>query len=735
MRWFAGILAWSVLCVGLPQAEAEPGARPEVVGIRVGIGGKYKAGLWTPVEVRLRGGSQAWLGQLAAVVPDGDGAPCRFACPADGPLRVGPGQSTSAMLYVKFGRTEPTLTIELRESESVVVERVFAAGATDGESIFARALASTDGLIVGVGPQALAVEETFAGLRQLAGGRTVAAGVADATELPSHWCGYEGADIVVLATGDPKSYAGLKSEGPQVLALEQWVRMGGTVLLCAGRNAEVLLAPDAPLARFAPGRLVRTLPLRQSSAIEAYCSSSVPLPRERVGGRLDLRVPQFAEVEGTVEAREGNLPLVVRRTLGFGTVVFAALDPEMPPLRDWADRRLLLDRLLDVDLAPPEDARASGVALHYGFDDVAGQLRSALDQFSHVPFIPFWIVVALVVGYLVLIGPVDYFFLHRVAGRMTLTWITFPLIVTAFCMGAYVLAHRLKGDRVRLNQVDLVDVDLVSGQMRGTSWATMFSPRAERCDVRFAPRDLSGAEAVGAEVVASWLGLPGEAFGGMNPKTAPPAVWKDPYDCSRRLDALDGVPMQIWSTKSFNARWTAKTSAKPEARIVEQDRVPVGTITNTLDVPLSECLLCYKRWAYRLGDLGPGESAQVGASSERRDLTTLLTGRRFLFEEGVEQATPYDRGSVDVAYIVRAMMFFEAAGGSRYTGLVHRHHGFVDVSDLLRTDHAVLVAVGPAGDPESPYHGSRLVRDGTPLVSREDRHTTIYRFVLPVGRE
>ena len=317
---------------------------------------------------------------------------------------------------------------------------------------------------------------------------------------------------------------------------------------------------------------------------------------------------------------------------------------------------------------------------------------------------------------------------------MALTWVTFPLIVTAFCVGAYLLAHGLKGDQVRLNQVDLVDVDLVSGQMRGTSWATMFSPRVERSRVTFEPRELSGKQAAGAQVVTSWLGLPGEAFGGMNPKAAAPAVWKAPYECSPRLDALAGVPMQIWSTKSFTARLTAQTSARPEAQIVERDRIPVGTITITLDVPLSECLLCYGRWAYRLGDLAPGESAQVGPSSERRDLTTLLTGRRLLFDEGVERATPYDRGSVDAGYIVRAMMFFEAAGGCRYTGLAHRHHGFVDVSDLLKTEHAILVAIGPTSDPQSPYHGSRLVRDGQPLAGPGGRHTTIYRFVLPVGK-
>jgi len=735
MRSTAVALAWMALCTCLPSVQGQQGARPEIVGVRVGIAGKYKPGLWTPVEVLLRGGSEAWLGRVSVVVPDGDGVPCRFACPAEAPLRIGPGQSASAMLYAKLGRTESALTAELRVSDDLVAQRVFKAGASGSPSVFPRALASTDGLVVAVGPESLAVEETFAGLRQLAGGRTAAARVADAAELPAHWCGYEGVDVMVLATGDPKPYAAIKPDSPQVLALEQWVRMGGAILLCAGRNAEAMLSPNGPLARFAPGRLVRMLPLRQSSAIEAFCGSSVSVPREGMGRQLNLRVPQFAAVQGTVEAREGNLPLVIRRTLGFGGVVFAAFDPETPPLRDWVDRRLLLDKLLDVDAAPPETARASGVALHYGYDDVAGQLRSALDQFPEVPFIPFWIVVALVAGYLVLIGPVDYFFLRRLGGRMTLTWITFPLIVVAFCLGAYLLAHRFKGDQVRLNQVDLVDVDLMSGRIRGTSWATMFSPRVERSRVTFEPRELSGKEAPGAEVVTCWLGLPGEAFGGMNPKTAAPVVWKEAYECSPRLDALAGVPVQIWSTKSFSARWTAKTSAKPEARIVQQDRVPVGTITNTLAVPLSECLLCYGRWAYRLGDLAPGESAQVGPSSERRDLTTLLTGRRLLFEEGVQRATPYDRGSVDVAYIVRAMMFFEAAGGYRYTGLAHRHHGFVDVSDLLKTEHAVLVAIGPMRDPQSPYHGSRLLRDGQPLLGPQDRHTTIYRFVLPVAKE
>jgi hypothetical protein len=50
---------------------------PTIVAVRVGLADRYKVGLWTQVEVTLRGGSQALAGQLSVVVPDGDGVPSR----------------------------------------------------------------------------------------------------------------------------------------------------------------------------------------------------------------------------------------------------------------------------------------------------------------------------------------------------------------------------------------------------------------------------------------------------------------------------------------------------------------------------------------------------------------------------------------------------------------------------------------------------------------------------------
>ena len=78
--------------------------------------------------------------------------------------------------------------------------------------------------------------------------------------------------------------------------------------------------------------------------------------------------------------------------------------------------------------------------------------------------VPFWLVAGLILIYLLLIGPGDYFLLRKLGGRMTWTWLTFPAVVVLVCLGAYVLAHAMKGSEVKINQLDLVDVDAASGR-------------------------------------------------------------------------------------------------------------------------------------------------------------------------------------------------------------------------------------------------------------------------------
>lgn len=720
------------------SATAEPSASPlEIVGVRVGLGGQYKAGLWTPVEVTLRGGTEPISGQLVLIVPDGDGVPSRVVAPASGTCQVVPGQETHLTAYVRFGRQQSQLTVEFRSPrQQVSARRTFKASGSGEDSSFPPALLSGQSLIVVAGMTPTVVQDTIGLLGQRSEEKTVVAQVEDLGQLPDQWLGYEGVDALVLGTSDSNLYAGLDAGDPRVAAMEEWIRLGGRLLLSVGHKGDEILKPGAPLARFAPGRFEKMVTLRQTASLESYSGSNTAITAAD-GTRLELHVPLLADVAGTIEARETNLPLVVRRPLGFGQIIFAAFDLGLPPVAQWQDAGLLVGKLLDLSAARSEEIDENRAVMHFGFADMAGQLRSALDHFRGLRLVPFWLVVALVIVYLLAIGPGDYFFLRRLVRRMEWTWLTFPLIVLAVGLGAYYLAGWLKGDRILVNQIDLVDVDAESGRLRGTAWANVFSPRTDRYRLSFQARSLQGGPLEG-RMVTAWLGLPGEALGGMEPKTVDPLVWKTSYDFSPGLDHLEGVPIQVGATKSFTARWTAPLDHYPKAQLRSEERLPTGTITNTLDFPLTDCLLAYGNWAYELGTIEPGQSIRVGPMLKRRELRTLLTGRKLVADKQDkfrEEITPYEQASVDLAYVLRAMMFFQAAGGSRYTGLLNRYQSFVDLSDLLKTDRAILVALPGSLHAQVERSGAVLLRDGQPLTDPRNRHRTIYRFVFPVQPE
>ena len=502
------------------------------------------------------------------------------------------------------------------------------------------------------------------------------------------------------------------------------------LVLLVGSEAAEILDPRGPLARFAPGKLDKVVPLKNTQALESYADSATPVPVGK-GNRFRMLVPRLKELEGTVEASDADLPMIIRATRGFGQIVFVAADLDRAPLNRWKDRGTLVAKLLGLPVKPSEEASQSTAIMQLGFDDVSGQLRSALDQFTGVRLIPFGLVVAGIFVYILLIGPGDFFLLRRLR-RMEWTWLTFPLLVIVFSAGAYWLAYQLKGDQLRLNQVDLVDVDTSSGLVRGTTWVNLFSPRAESYNLSLRPKLPDGSTVEDADVLLSWLGLPGTGLGGMDSRTTGSAIWRRSYDFAPRLDAIEGMPIQVWSTKSVTARWHARWEDCLRADLTREVDLPSGRIVNSLPLGLQNCLLVYDRWVYQLGTLEPGQFARIDSLTERTELKTLLTDRRMVPDEKGDkirrQATPYDTSSDNIPYILRTMMFFDAAGGSRYTHLSNRYQPFVDLSDLLGPDRAILVAVGP--DRQSP--GAELLRDGKYLDADQNRHVTMYRFVFPV---
>ena len=511
-------------------------------------------------------------------------------------------------------------------------------------------------LVVSVGRSASGLEKAVPGTQGDKATNVVAA-VDGLARLPTRWEGYEGVNIVVISTSRPEVFENILPENARIEALEQWVRMGGTLVLCAGSQA------DAALHRQVASGKVRPRPLRQDrpAADQRRLGNLRQEPRQShssaQAGRDKWNCPR--PCSSTCKARSKparpHLPLVIRKPQGLGQVLFVAADLDWGPIRDWSDRPLLVAALLDLPVNPPADETAN-VAENYGYNDLAGQLRSALDVPNDVHLVPFSVVALLVTVYILLIGPGDYFLLRKLGFGMQWTWITFPTIVVLFAVGSYVAAYWLKGDQLRVSQIDLVDID-AGGTARGASWFSIFSPRGESFDLSMRPCLPDGQSPQQASASLAWFGKAGDEFNGMygrNAQNSAP-LWSQGYSIAPSLDSIRGVPIQVWASKSFTQRWLGRAAdlgldvaLKCDA---QQKELASGTITNRLKgsgpqtqdgVALSHGFLVYGDWVYVIGEL---QARQDGRRSVRpRGTVSLSTyherrGGNFAAGHGREMGT------------------------------------------------------------------------------------------------
>jgi len=754
--------------------------------VTVGFNGRYKVGVWSPVSVTLSG--PRLRGRLELRTPDGDDVDTvvsRDNVQIDGQPK---------QLLVRFGSTDATLTVVFRPEGAKALRWELASSDTPDERHIPRPLETSHELLVEIG-RGVGLRGVRDSNRARRGEEIVTAQLDQRTQLqqlPTEWFGYEGVDALFLSTSQEldlesgRLLSTLAADNARWQALAQWVRSGGRLIVGGGGAADQLanvLRRTGPVGELMPGRLAGDASLDRLSALEQYAATTqkgaatasapleIPLadPSDP-GSARRLRVAQLSEVEGAVELAQDGVPLVVRAPRGFGEVVFVALDLDRAPLAHWPGRTALLNRLLgkpaEGTQAPPEDDESSPQQmLLLGVTDLAGQLKGALDQFAGIRPVSFVLVAGLALLYIALIGPLDYVLVRKVFRRPELTWVTFPLMVLVFSLATYQLAYWMKGKQLLVNQVDLVDVDLSSGQVRGQTWFNVFSPDSRSFDVSVTPlpavsdgKRPNGSDAVPendgqpaeSASVVSWLGLPGEALGGMD-RSGSPGLFQGSYAFTasggpeEKGMTMTGVPIPVWSSKSFTARWT---KAAPDAAVRcdlrwESGRLR-GTIRNNMDIPLSDCLLVYRgpgsgtRSAHviRFATIEAGKSATISPTQSPDDLGSHIRGFRYVGQSGgsgaiAGRARDYNPLATDVPGILRQMTFYHLIDGRSYTRLLHRYQGHVDLSHLLndKLSPKRAILMGFAQQPAAEVRLGDEAREEQP----HDKHWTCYRFIAQIG--
>ena len=727
--------------VAASTSAAEPPTIPTIDKIEVGFQGKYKLGYWTNVHVTLSTDEYDPNAWLEVTVLDGDGVPCTCRASSDGGSFV---EDLSREVLIKPGRLDTPFIVTLRTKDRVLTTRTFRAPEVpaplqSSQQLYLTLFANDEELLKRI-PQP---REEMLQAQVVA---MVPGNGADGDDailfqtLPADPAAYECLDGILLNyTCKHASFLPLSF---RTMAIFMWAHQGGKLVICANQcaeHAQETFKSVLPIHKFS-----ESVTLRKATAIEHY--ADIPSRDEFGDGagvkNLDLPVPRLTNVTGKIECYDGvrptDLPLVIRQPFGFGEIVFVPLDWDAPPIAGWSGRGYFFDKLFRRNVNPAEKSGDfAGSFGQAGYDDLSGQLRSALDEFPGVTPIPFWAIALWMVGYLAVIGAFDYYVVHRVFQRMQVAWLTFPIYIAMFCGLAYWLSEHEKGNVIRVRQVDLVDADLDaepgvwkdSPRGRGTSWFQVFSPRSDVFNLSI---ETPMPE---RERRLAWLGLPGSALGGMSVSSgesldaafsqgyemAPPGPTQEP---ALPPSFINRFPISIASSRSLVAHYDGKLNNAPTMELHKtRDGNLVGGITINGLTPLEDCVLFYERAAYKLGRIEPGKPFTLDDRREPDDIESYLNRRKLQGDKIV--ATPYDPFDTDPRRILDMMMFYEAAGGRSYTHLLNRYQSELDLSEQLVLGRAILVG-------RTSVPAATLLRDGQPLAQPDDEHVTFVRYVFSV---
>jgi hypothetical protein len=560
-----------------PTPGTPPGMTMEA---RALVEGHARTGSWMAIRVDLANDGPAFTGELRLV--GGTQGRTRFAVPVDLP-------TTSRKAYTLHAQAPAfgsSLEIALVTGEAVVARRPVAFALHDPGQLVVGVVAERPGPLVAAlgrlrdpaGPQPAVVQLT----------------VADLPERPEAWSAL---DRLVWQDVDAGQ---LSTE--QLAALRTWLAGGGRLTIVGGSGGLGLLAgfPDE-LLPFRPTVTVDVDP----EAIQGLLGGSLP----RGAGALPA-LAGSTSVESRALAMDSVLAIAADRPLGSGAVTLAGFDPTTP----WLAESTSVD-VLWASLVPARGT--SRTPLVVGDDGILVSLLGSMPALA-LPSIEGLLL--LLLGYIVLIGPINYLVLRRL-DRREWAWVTMPLLVVGFTLAAYSMGFVLRGTEVIVNQVALVRAAPGTDAAQAQVYLGVFSPTRGTYEV-----SVPG----GALLSAPYSG---EGFG----------------QGGQGLDVVQGDPARLRQLAVGYGTLRAVRAEAPVAapRIeadlrLDGDRVR-GTIRNASAQPLSKPAVVLGTAVVVLPDMAPGASTTVDLRAQPDAFGRALSERIF----GQQQFTSDGRPTGD----------------------------------------------------------------------------------------
>jgi len=230
-------------------------------------------------------------------------------------------------------------------------------------------------------------------------------------------------------------------------ALTDYVQNGGLLVLGTGASWRKTLGGVS--STLLPLQLAGTTTLNSVGALDKLSGVEVATGALTTGSRAWLS--------------EGSSPLLAEKHVGSGLVTMATFDWNRDPVAGWTGSNTLLRQILVRTVF--NSASAQSLNFKGGFGGSGGSIsersNSVSQALSSLPALdlPSLLVIGLLIlGYVLLVGPINYFVL-RALNRRAMAWVTVPLIAVVASAGAFGTGLFTKGRSVQTNQVSIVHLE------------------------------------------------------------------------------------------------------------------------------------------------------------------------------------------------------------------------------------------------------------------------------------
>jgi hypothetical protein len=368
----------------------------------------------------------------------------------------------------------------------------------------------------------------------------------------------------------------------------------------------------------------RNRPRQSIEGAAAFGDAPVDAAFESAG----LLVAAGTVTEGQAVVSSQDAPLVVTANHGRGRVTALLFSPEREPVRSWKNLPAFWGKLTEV----PAEWYGPSQPANYGGMSSDGIFGAMLDS-RQVHKLPVeWLLLLLIV-YLVVIGPLDQYWLKRIRKPM-LTWITFPCYVVLFSLLIYFIGYKLRAGESEWNALHVVDV-LLNGdraELRGRTYASIYSPSNQRYILE--------SEQKYATLRGEFAGMSG---GGQSSERANVFQKGDSFKAE--------VFVPVWISELFVSDWWQPSEVPLTVSVTAAPGGWQVTVANQAGDKLSNAQIVIEDRIFGLGDLAAGQSRTFDVAREGGQLLTgFLSGYGARFR-GAVQSRKAAFGSTESARI------------------------------------------------------------------------------------